>query len=106
MKLKKFLQTFFLCVFSFLLSAEVFAENGENVIDQTKFADVLLSFLYFAGVLVLIYIILVLVNKWGKKHPDKEKEENAADDDEKQQDKAANDTENQKDNTENTGEGK
>ncbi len=101
MKLKKLLQSFFLCVSSFLLSAEVFAENGENAIDKTKFADVLLSFLYFAGVLVLIYIILVLVNKWGKKHPDKKKEENTAEETERQQDKISDGTENQEKNAEN-----
>ncbi|MCM1298488.1 MAG: hypothetical protein NC203_05825 [Firmicutes bacterium] len=61
-----------------LLNVKASAENTSgNTINEAEFADVLVSFLYFAGVLVLIYIILLLVNKWGKKHPDKEtKEEN------------------------------
>ncbi len=109
MKLKKFLQSMFLYVSSFLLSTSVFAENGSNTIDKSKFGDVMVSFLYFAGVLVLIYIILVLVNKWGKKHPDKKKEENTAEETERQQDKISDGTENQEknaENEENTGEEK
>ena len=43
--------------------------------------DILVSALYFIVVLLLIYGILTLVSRWGKKHPeeknDKEKEENA-----------------------------
>lgn len=34
-------------------------------------AGVLVSFLYFLLVLALIFAVLLLVEKWGKKHPDK-----------------------------------
>lgn len=68
MNFKRLVSVLILSAVLFLLNVGVSAENAvENSIDKTKFADVLVSFLYFAGVLVLIYVILVLVNKWGKK---------------------------------------
>lgn len=36
-------------------------------------ASVIVSFLYFLLVLALIFVVLLLVEKWGKKHPDKAK---------------------------------
>lgn len=52
------------------MSAKVFAEEQQAA--EIKITDVLVSFLYFLLVLALIFIILVLVEKWGKKHPDEE----------------------------------
>lgn len=68
MRLKRFVSTFVLTAAFRILSVNTIADNSVNEINREQFADVLVSFLYFAGVLVLIYVILVLVNKWGKKH--------------------------------------
>lgn len=65
MKSKRFISAFTVSIFSLLLSVNA---SAESTIDESKFGDVLVSFLYFAGVLALIYLILYLVNRWGKKH--------------------------------------
>lgn len=63
-----------------------------------NFGSVLVSFLYFLGALFLIYIVLVLVNKWGKNNQklsneDVKQEETES---EKQADKAKKDNSNSK----------
>lgn len=82
MRLKRFVSAFVLTAAFRILSVNAIADNSGNEINREQFADVLVSFLYFAGVLVLIYVILVLVNKWGKKHQkdgkDGENEKNKA----------------------------
>ena len=50
----------------FLSAAEV-AEETVHETAQLQFSDVLVSFLYFAAVLALIYLVLVLVSKAGEK---------------------------------------
>lgn len=74
MKLKRFVSAFILSAFSVMLSVNA---SAENTIDKSKFGDVLVSFLYFAGVLALIYLILYLVNRWGKKHQNDNKDNSA-----------------------------
>lgn len=51
----------------FWLLTEKITENAENSANNIDFSGVLVSFLYFLGALLLIYLVLVLVNKWGKK---------------------------------------
>lgn len=64
----------FTCIYtSFLLSCAVFAENVTKEDVSAQLAEILVSTLYFIGALALIYLILTLVSKWGKKHPDEEK---------------------------------
>lgn len=41
--------------------------TAENVLSKNDLGSALVAFLYFLGVLLLIYIILMLVSKWGKK---------------------------------------
>lgn len=52
------------------LAPAAFAEEITVENAPMNLADVLVSSLYFIGALALIYLILVLVSKWGKKHPD------------------------------------
>lgn len=59
------------CIYTaFLLSCAAFAENMTKETVSTQLAEILVSTLYFIGALALIYLILTLVSKWGKKHPD------------------------------------
>ena len=73
------------CIYTaFLLSCTIFAEEATRETASFQIAEILVSALYFIGVLALIYLILTLVSKWGKKHPD-EKEgdsDNVADSEE------------------------
>lgn len=57
-----------------LLAANV-TTNAESVVNDIDFGSVVLSFLYFLAALLLIYLVLVLVNKWGKKNQNTEKAE-------------------------------
>ena len=64
-------------IFSYLRSlSEVSHQTAEM-----RPTDIIVSALYFIIVLLLIYAILALVSRWGKKHPeektDNDKEENA-----------------------------
>lgn len=60
------------CIYTaFLLSCAAFAENVTKEDLSAQLAEILVSTLYFIGALALIYLILTLVSKWGKKHPDK-----------------------------------
>lgn len=59
------------CIYTaFLLSCTAFAEEVTNEALSAQLAEILVSTLYFIGALALIYLILTLVSKWGKKHPD------------------------------------
>lgn len=59
------------CIYTaFLLSCSALAENVTNETVPMQLAEILVSTLYFIGALALIYLILTLVSKWGKKHPD------------------------------------
>lgn len=59
------------CIYTaFLLSCTAFAEEATNEALSAQLAEILVSTLYFIGALALIYLILTLVSKWGKKHPD------------------------------------
>lgn len=59
------------CIYiAFLLSCTAFAENITKETVSTQLAEILMSTLYFIGALALIYLILMLVSKLGKKHPD------------------------------------
>lgn len=49
------------------LLTENITTNAENSAGSMDFGSVLVSFLYFLGALLLIYLILVLVSRWGKK---------------------------------------
>lgn len=51
------------------------AENVSHSVPEMRLTDVLVSALYFIGVLLLIYCILTLVSRWGKKHPEENTEE-------------------------------
>lgn len=57
-----------------LLAANV-TTNAESTASDIDFGSVVLSFLYFLAALLLIYLVLVLVNKWGKKNQNTEKAE-------------------------------
>ncbi len=57
-----------------LLAANV-TTNAESAASDIDFGSVVLSFLYFLAALLLIYLVLVLVNKWGKKNQNTEKAE-------------------------------
>lgn len=53
-----------------LLSASVSeteVTTVENAMNKNDFGSVIVAFLYFIGVLLLIYLILMLVSKLGKK---------------------------------------
>lgn len=53
-----------------LLSASVSeteVTTVENAMNKNGFGSVIVAFLYFIGVLLLIYLILMLVSKLGKK---------------------------------------
>lgn len=54
------------------LAAPVYASNTSHSVSEMKFTDVMISVLYFIGALLLIYLVLTLVSRWGKKHPDKD----------------------------------
>lgn len=54
------------------LAAPVYASNTSHSVSEMKFTDVIISVLYFIGALLLIYLVLTLVSRWGKKHPDKD----------------------------------
>lgn len=56
------------------LAVTAYCDSDSNS-GSGKFGIVLLSFVYFLAALFLIYLILVIVNKWGKKHPNKAEEE-------------------------------
>lgn len=59
------------CIYTaFLLSCAAFAEEVTREDLSAQLAEILVSTLYFIGALALIYLILTLVSKWGKKHPD------------------------------------
>lgn len=57
---------------AFLLSAAVHADNVSHTVSELRPTDILVSFLYFIGALLLIYAVLALVSRWGKKHSDKD----------------------------------
>lgn len=60
------------CIYTvFLLSCAAFAESMTKETVSTQLVEILVSTLYFIGALALIYLILTLISKWGKKHPDK-----------------------------------
>ena len=54
-----------------LLAANI-TTNTESAAGEVDFGSAIVSFLYFLGALLLIYLVLVLVDKWGKRHPEKE----------------------------------
>lgn len=69
--MKKIFKSFGLSLLALPLSVSVSAESAAQNAADMNFADILVSALYFVGVLALIYLILTLVSRWGKKHPDK-----------------------------------
>ena len=50
-----------------ILSASVLTEKTAHVTSELRPSDILVSFLYFVAVLALIYLVLTLVSKIGKK---------------------------------------
>lgn len=63
-----------------LLSAPAYAGETSHSVPEMRLTDVIVSALYFIGALLLIYLILTLVSRWGKKHPEEtadDKTENA-----------------------------
>lgn len=61
------------------LSAHASAEGTSHSVPEMRLTDILVSALYFIGVLLLIYLVLTLVSKWGKKHPEEENGEEEKD---------------------------
>lgn len=55
-----------------VLSMSVYADGSSHELPEMQLTDILVSALYFIGVLLLIYLVLTLVSKWGKKHSDSE----------------------------------
>ena len=70
--MKKVLYLIISVFFAFSLSAAVYADNVSHTVSEMRPTDILVSFLYFIGALLLIYAVLTLVSRWGKKHPDEE----------------------------------
>lgn len=50
-----------------ILSTSVLTEKTAHETSELRPSDILVSFLYFAAVLALIYLVLTLVSKIGKK---------------------------------------
>ncbi|MDE6579816.1 MAG: hypothetical protein K2K41_04705 [Ruminiclostridium sp.] len=86
-----------------LLAANT-TSDAETAASDIDFGSALVSFLYFLGALMLIYLVLVLVDKWGKKHPEKNdnKEKQEENKSEEQSDKDTENNKDSKDNTDNT----
>lgn len=84
--MKKFIKTF--STLLLLVPCPVYAEqtaDAQQQVTASGFADILVSFLYLALVLALIYVILLLIERNAKKHSqspeqnDKDTQTNAAD---------------------------
>lgn len=61
--------------YSLQILASNTTSNAEIAASDIDFGSALVSFLYFLGALLLIYLVLVLVDKWGKKNPKKNNDE-------------------------------
>ena len=65
----------FICSFAcsaLSLSSYASAEGISHSVPEMRLTDILVSALYFIGVLLLIYLVLTLVSRWGKKHPEED----------------------------------
>lgn len=71
-----------LAPFPALAEAQTQTESGQEV-NAANMSGILVSFLYLAAVLALIYVILLLIERYAKKNPPKEE-------DEKEQEQSAN----------------
>lgn len=87
--------------YGFRLLAVNTASDAETAASDIDFGSALVSFLYFLGALMLIYLVLVLVDKWGKKHPEKN-DDKVKQKENKSEEQSDKDTENSMDSNENS----
>ncbi len=64
--MKKIIKVLSALIVSMAIPFPIFAESEK--ITSDNFSDILVSFLYLAAVLALIYVILLLVDRWGRKN--------------------------------------
>ncbi len=87
--------------YSLHLLASNTTSNAETSASDIDFGSALVSFIYFLGALLLIYLVLVLVNKWGKNNSEKN-DDKVKQKENKSEEQSDKDTENSMDSKENS----
>lgn len=88
---KKILQIFFplLLLVPFPVYAEEQTAEAGQQIAASDMSDILVSFLYLAAVLALIYVVLLLIDRYAKKHNIHQEQDKAHQEEKTQEEDAA-----------------